>query len=57
MYAPDLNPQEGICTLVERGLGNLAGANTGHLAGAATQRLRTLRSRSHLIDGCLSPTG
>ncbi|WP_234371171.1 hypothetical protein [Streptomyces sp. XY431] len=51
--APDRNPQEGIWSLVTRGIGNLAAANVDHLAKTVRARLKKIQYRSHLIDGCL----
>ncbi|MDH6703344.1 transposase [Kitasatospora sp. MAA19] len=56
-YAPDLNPQEGIWTLVKRGVGNLEAANVDHLAKAVRTRLEKIQYRPHLIDGCLAQVG
>lgn len=44
-YAPDLNPQEGIWSLVERGIGNLAVANIDHLAKTVKRRLKKIQYR------------
>jgi transposase len=56
-YAPDLNPQEGIWSLVKRGLGNLAVADLDHLTRTVKQKLKKIQYRAHLIDGCLTETG
>jgi len=55
--APDLNPQEGIWALVERGIGNLAAANADHLAKTVRTRRRKIQYRPRLIDGCLTRAG
>lgn len=55
--APDLNPQEGIWSLVKRTIGNLAAANLDQLAAAVKRSLKQTQNRSHLIDGCLIGTG
>jgi transposase len=39
-YAPDLNPQEGIWSLVKRTIGNLAAANLDQLAAAVKRSLK-----------------
>lgn len=57
VYAPDLNPQEGIWSLVKRTIGNLAVANLDHLATAVKRSLRKTQYCPHLIDGCLAGTG
>jgi transposase len=59
-YSPDLNPTEGIWSLLRRALANIAFADLAHLAHleqAIRQRLRTIQHRPHLIDGCLTGTG
>ncbi|WP_405674763.1 IS630 family transposase [Streptomyces sp. NBC_01511] len=56
-YAPDLNPQEGIRSLVKRAIGNLAAANLDQLAAAVKRSLKKTQYRPHLIDGCLIGTG
>jgi hypothetical protein len=37
-YAPDLNPQEGVWSLVKRDIGNLAAANLGQITRAVKRR-------------------
>ncbi len=56
-YAPDLNPQEGIWSLVKRTIGNLAAANLDQLARAVKRSLKKIQYRPHLVDGCLAATG
>ncbi|WP_406192096.1 transposase [Kitasatospora sp. NBC_01560] len=56
-YAPDLNPQEGIWSLVKRTIGNLAAANLNQLAQAVKRSLKKIQYRPWLIDGCLAATG
>ncbi|MFE1198124.1 transposase [Streptomyces olivaceoviridis] len=56
-YAPDLNPQEGIWSLVKRDLGNLAAADLGEITRAVKHRLKKIQYRPDLIDGCLVGTG
>ncbi|MGM0345959.1 transposase [Streptomyces sp. Adlamb9] len=56
-YAPDLNPTEGVWSLVKRDIGNFAAANLGEITRAAKGRLKKLQYRPHLIDGCLAGTG
>jgi len=56
-YAPDLNPQEGIWSLVKRYIGNLAAADLGQITRAVTCKLKMIRYRPHLIDGCLTGAG
>jgi hypothetical protein len=56
-YAPDLNPTEGICSLVKRGLGNLAVADLGQITRAVKRKLKMLQYRPQVIDGCFVATG
>ncbi|MEU1854343.1 DUF6207 family protein [Streptomyces sp. NPDC019990] len=56
-YAPDLNPQEGVWSLVKRDIGNLAAADLGQLTRAVKRKLKTLQYRPEVIDGCLAGTG
>lgn len=55
-YAPGLNPQEGIWSLVKRGIGNLAPANLDHLTKTVKRKLKKIQYRAHLIDACLTET-
>lgn len=57
-YAPDLNPVEGIWSLLRRGfLANVAFADPEHLVRTVRRGLRKTQYRPHLIDGCLTGTG
>ncbi|MFG3399150.1 transposase [Streptomyces parvus] len=57
-YAPDLNPVEGIWSLLRRGwLSNVAVSTPEHLVQRIRHGLRHIQYRSHLIDGCLAETG
>lgn len=56
-YAPDLNPQEGIWSLVKRDIGNLAAADLGQVTRAVKRKLKMLQYRPEVIDGCLVGTG
>ncbi|MFE2945409.1 transposase [Streptomyces sp. NPDC059255] len=57
-YAPDLNPVEGIWSLLRRGwLSNIAFSTPEHLVQTIRRGLRHIQYRSHLIDGCLAETG
>lgn len=56
-YAPDLNPQEGVWSLVKRDLGNLAAAGLGEIAQAVKRKLKMLQYRPRVIDGCRAGTG
>ncbi|GAA0673946.1 hypothetical protein GCM10010193_28430 [Kitasatospora atroaurantiaca] len=57
-YAPDLNPVEGVWSLLRRGfLSNVAFADPDHLVRTVRRGLRKIQCRPHLIDGCLAETG
>ncbi|MFF0541160.1 transposase [Streptomyces coelicoflavus] len=56
-YAPDLNPVEGIWSLLWRGwLSNVAFSTPEHLVQRIRRGLRHIQYRSDLIDGCLAET-
>ncbi|WP_434100380.1 IS630 family transposase [Streptomyces rochei] len=57
-YAPDLNPVEGIWSLLRRSSqANTAFTDPDHLMSALRHGLRQIQYRSNLIDGCLTETG
>ncbi|MEU9783793.1 transposase [Streptomyces phaeochromogenes] len=56
-YGPDLNPPEGIWSLVKRDIGNLAPADLGQVTRAVKRRLKMLQYRPEVIDGCPAGTG
>ncbi|WP_425508456.1 IS630 family transposase [Streptomyces roseirectus] len=57
-YAPDLNPVEGIWSVLRRTtLANRAFADPHELITAVRRGLRQLQYRSNVLDGCLSGTG
>jgi transposase len=57
-YAPDLNPTEGIWSVLKRGvLANLAAASFSHLLQVIRHGLRKLQYQPGLIEGCLTGTG
>ncbi|CAM5651901.1 DDE endonuclease OS=Streptomyces griseorubiginosus OX=67304 GN=AQJ54_40135 PE=4 SV=1 [Streptomyces griseorubiginosus] len=57
-YAPDLNPAEGVWSLLRRGpLANTAFTDDDHLERALRRSLRHIQLRPDLIDGCLAGTG
>lgn len=56
--APDLNPTEGVWSLVKRDIGNLAAAaSLSQITRAIKHRLKTLQYRPDVIEGCLAGTG
>lgn len=57
-YAPDLNPVEGVWSLLRRGpLANTAFTYDEHLERTLRRGLRHIQLRPDLIDGCLAGTG
>jgi transposase len=56
-YAPDLNPAEGIWSMLKGSLVNFAARNLDHLAQTVRRRLKTTQYQASLIDGCLAQTG
>lgn len=56
-YAPDLNPAEGIRSLLKRFLANFAAADLDRPVKVTKRGLKKIRYRPHLIDGRLTETG
>jgi len=56
-YAPDLNPQEGVWSLVKRDIGNLAAADLSQITRSVKRRLKQIQYPTDLIDGCPISTG
>jgi hypothetical protein len=57
-YAPDLNPVEGIWSVLKGGvLANLAVASFAHLVQVIRHGLKKIQYQPGLIDGCLAGTG
>lgn len=56
-YAPDLNPLEGIWSLVKREIGNLAAAGLSRITRAVKRKLKQIQYRPDVVDGCLVGTG
>ncbi|XWY53339.1 IS630 family transposase [Streptomyces ipomoeae] len=57
-YAPDLNPVEGVWSLLRRSSqANTAFTDLDHLMSALRHGLRQIQYRSNLIEGCLAETG
>ncbi|WP_084959531.1 transposase [Thermoactinospora rubra] len=57
-YAPDLNPVEGIWSVLRRSSqANTAFTDPGHLLKALRRGLRKIQYRSRLIEGFLAATG
>jgi len=56
-YTPDLNPVEGIWSLMKRSMANFAAADQAGLVRIIKRKLKKIQYRPHLIDGCLAGTG
>ena len=57
-YAPDLNPVEGIWSVLKGGvLANLAAASFSHLLQVIRHGLKKIQYQPGLIEGCLAGTG
>jgi transposase len=56
-YAPELNPAEGVWSLLKRSMANFAAANLDGLVRIIKRKLKKIQYRPHLIDGCLAKTG
>nr|WP_282205519.1 hypothetical protein [Kitasatospora fiedleri] len=56
-HAPGLNSQEGIWTLVKRGMGNLAAADPSQITWAVKHRLKQIQHHPDLVGDCLVGTG
>jgi hypothetical protein len=57
-YAPDLNPLEGIWSVLKRGeLANLAITSFAHLLQVIRHGLKIIQYQPDLIEGCLAGTG
>jgi hypothetical protein len=57
-YAPELNPVEGIWSLLRRVLANFVVADLSRLVRIAKRKLKKIQYRSpHLLTGCLTQTG
>jgi hypothetical protein len=56
-YAPELNPAEGVWSLLKRSIVNFVATDLGGLVRIVKRRLKKIQFRPHLIDGCLAETG
>jgi transposase len=56
-YAPELNPAEGIWSLLKRSITNFLASDLDHLIGMLKHRLKVIQHHPHLINGCLPTTG
>ncbi|GAA2889575.1 hypothetical protein GCM10010517_53700 [Streptosporangium fragile] len=56
-YAPELNPAEGVWSVLKRGLANLAPHDTDQLTMLIKTKLKRMRYRPVLLDGFIAQTG
>ena len=56
-YTPDMNPAEGIWSLLKRSMASFAAADQAGLVRILKRKLKKIQYRPHLIDGCLTATG
>jgi transposase len=56
-YTPDINPVEGIWSLLNRSIANFAAAGLDGLVRIVKRKLKKIQYRPRLIDGCLAGTG
>ncbi|MFF0476486.1 hypothetical protein [Streptomyces sp. NPDC004284] len=52
-----MNPQEGIWSLVKRGIGNLVAVGLGQITRAVRRRIKQIPYRPNLVGECLVRTG
>jgi transposase len=55
-YAPDLNPAQGIWSLLKRSVANFAAADLDGLVRTIKRKLKKLQYRAHPIHDCLGAT-
>ncbi|MFF3159962.1 hypothetical protein ACFVRE_42325, partial [Streptomyces sp. NPDC057910] len=55
--APDLNPTEGVWSLLKRSIANSAAADLRSLTRTTKRKLKKIQYRPELINGCLTKTG
>ena len=56
-YAPELNPQEGVWSLLKRSIANFVAANLDSLTRIVKHKLKRIQYRPELVEGCLAETG
>jgi transposase len=56
-YAPELNPTEGIWSLLKRSIVNFVAADLTSLTRIVKRKLKKIQYRLELIDGCPAETG
>jgi hypothetical protein len=56
-YSPDLNPAEGIWSMLKANLTNFTAINLNHLVRTVKRHLKMIQYQASLVDGCLTQTG
>ncbi|MFC3982704.1 transposase [Streptosporangium jomthongense] len=56
-YAPELNPAEGVWSVLKRGLANLAAHDVDQLTMLVKTKLKRMQYRPALLDGFIAQTG
>ncbi|MFB9881842.1 transposase [Planobispora siamensis] len=56
-YAPELNPAEGVWSLLKRAIANFVAADLDGLVRIIKRKLKKIQYRPHLLDGCLAASG
>lgn len=56
-YAPELNPAEGVWSLLKRSIVNFVVADLASLEQLVKRKLKMIQYRPELMDGCLTETG
>lgn len=56
-YAPELNPAEGVWSVLKRGLANLAPHDVDQLTTLVKTKLKRMQYRPALLDGFIAQTG
>ncbi|MFF3160067.1 transposase [Streptomyces sp. NPDC057910] len=56
-HAPDLNPTEGVWSLLKRSIANSAAADLRSLTRITKRKLKKIQYCPELINGCLTKTG
>ncbi|MCH0559189.1 transposase [Streptomyces sp. MUM 16J] len=57
LYAPDLNPVEGVWTHLKKSLANLAPRAINDLTSVVKHRLRSVQHRPEILDGFIAGLG
>jgi transposase len=56
-YAPELNPAEGVWSMLKRAIANFYASDLDALVRIVKRKLKKIQYRPHLLTGCLAGTG